>query len=825
MTSQSVHATGDPGNSTGDQPHLPPPSTLPAQPAQPVQGTSLKDLEPARWIHACLSGALAYGLTVVGALLALLLMILGAVLSPQDIQGSVEGFTGASAAEFGSLFLFIAVPFQLAGMGLFGTLQGEMSVNILGAAVTVGGSGWFVPLALTGITVLTLAFVARRAARKQPTTTAQAWALSAASGAALAVVALLLGILFAVRLEEEGTSITLSSVSWSLFLGSLVIGTLASRVGRSMGARRNGPLAVTAARRTVAGVSAAFRVVGLHYLTYTLIGGSVLLIGTFVFGGAVAGFAALSWLPNLAGWMYGIGHLSVVRQVSTIGSDNVSTFDWPMWATLLSLLLTIALAAAASVAWALARRNAAGWASWLVLPAVFLTCGLAITLLSTGSFEVQGGIFAASGSIALAPWTLLILALWGGTIEASSRFVAPWLVPYVPAKVRRFVAGPRDTNRIAVAQDPHTGALPASAQTTIPLDAQDEDQAAEPKPLSPQAKKKLKIGAVVAGVVVVLGIGAAVTYNVLATSTYGPQAQVEKYLQALQDGDASTAVEIVDPNVPSAERLLLSDEIYGAAENRITAYEIRDVEQEGDTAIVTAEITQDSQTTPLTFTLEKGDSTAVIFHEWRVAHGSSWTLPVQVPTGFTNIAVNGVDVEIPAQQAQQAPGTFAFAVLPGTYVITPPEGTRYVTLGEAQTVTVSADPTVFPGEGAIFEPSMTGALTEDAIAQVQAHLAGCMAAKESEPAGCPNSAFTFGDEEDYRNFIWTMTEEPTFEVTESWNGLLLTSDGGVMTVTYEQNTNWLGDEPEWEKQEEQMPLYFSAPVQIEGDKLTVVFEE
>lgn len=790
----------------------------------PTHG-SVRGIAPNRWLTASLAALIAYGLAVAGAVLTLLLVALGLVLSAQDVQGSLDEFAGVETpSNVNGLLVLLALPFQLAGMALMGRLEGSFGVDLFGTQMVLDGAGWVAPLAVTAVPVLTLWFLGRRTARAQPNTTGvQAWILSGVSGLALAVAAMLFGLLFSVRIAESGITVTLTSASWSLLAGALVIGTLASRIGRHSGSRNTREaVREPAMHSTIAGILAALRVFFLHYLAYTLVGGLALFIFASIRGGAAAAFSAPLWLPTLTGWLYGVGHLSSIRQSTSVGSDSLSVLDLPWWASLLLIVLALAGVFAASVTWAAARnaRNPReGWAAWIILPVVFLAGGLTVTLLTSAIVDVRGGILSVSGTIALAPWTPLIMGLWGAAIEASARFVAPLVVPRLPTKIHRRLAG-----KSAGARAFETGSVADHAGQAAD-DAPMLDT--EHTPLSDQAKKRLQIGAVSAGAVVILAVAATVVINTLATTTYGPQAHVEKYLDALQAGNATAAVALHDPNVTSGERLLLDDRIFRAAQNRITDHEIRDVEFSGETATVTAEVTQDAKTVPLTFTLEKAERTGLFFHNWTVTDGTSWTLPIQVPEGVDMVTVNGVDVELSQQPGQQAPGAFSLPVLPGDYVLTPPEGTKYVTLGEDQTITVSADPASDVGEGALFQRSMTGAVTEDAVAQAREYLQTCAASTEAAPEGCPNRAFTFGDDEDYRNFSWSITQEPEFEVSENWDGsLALYATEGEMTATYERNTQWQDDEPaEWEPEEDTASLYFSAAVQIDGDQLTLSFED
>ncbi|GAA1343125.1 hypothetical protein [Arthrobacter roseus] len=812
--------------------HPPIPENPPETGTAPPSRTLLSGIGSARWLAAGLSAAVAYGATLVGAVITLVLVFIGTLLtSNSGMDSTVQEYSGIDPAEIAGGFLFIiGIPFQLTGMAFMGAFGAELGTNFFGAPLELGGMLWVLPLFLTGLAVAALWWLGRRTERKQPTTPAQAWILSGTTGLALALIAMLLGLVFTIRSGDAEMAVSINSVSVSLFFGALAIGTLASRAGRA--AARGFVLA-----RKYPSVMSALKVFGLHFLAYTVVAGVIVFIAAIVKGGALAAFSAPLWLPTAATWVYGVGHFTTLGASTSAASDSMNVFDLPWWATLLLVLFTLALAVLASVVWALVRNNDPAalrrGTSWVVLPTVFLIGGLTMSVASAAVFDVSGGIFALSGTMALAPWTFLIMGLWGGAIEASSRFVAPVLIPLVPARVWAWlthqVSQPTTVpgTHIAGAGGPAAAAVASDGAPSSAPTGDGAGQVTEPQPMSAQAKKRLRMGAIIAGAVVVLSVGATVAYNVVSTNVFGPQAQVEKYLDSLRDGDAATAVDILDPNVTSEERVLLTNQIFSAAENRISGYEIRDVETTDDGAVITADLTQDSKTTPITFVLEKGDRTAVVFNEWRVVSGGTWLLPIQLPEGANAIKVNGVDVELPSMEGQQAPGAI-LPVLPGSYVITPPEGTKYVTLGEAKTVNVAVDPASNDLMGAQFEISLTDAVQKDAVAQAKAYLEKCLASKEAEPESCPNNMYTSGDAEDYRNISWSVETEPTYEVSDGYQGesVRLSASDGEATVTYERNTEWDDDEPAvWEKNEDSQGLYFSGEVLIEKDKLSVTFTD
>ncbi|MFD1214952.1 hypothetical protein ACFQ36_23270, partial [Arthrobacter sp. GCM10027362] len=184
------------------------------------------------------AGAAAYGIAVLGAAAVLVLAVAGSALaaSGTGLTDLAEDYAGIDPAE-GGVWAAVCLPFLLAGMGLMGTLGATANSSFLGASLTMGGSLWFMPLLVTALATGALWRSGLRAERKRPLGRAgQRWLLSAVSGLALAVVAVLCGLVFSVRASAGGADLSVYSVSAGLFFGALVLGTLGSLAGRSQAA-------------------------------------------------------------------------------------------------------------------------------------------------------------------------------------------------------------------------------------------------------------------------------------------------------------------------------------------------------------------------------------------------------------------------------------------------------------------------------------------------------------------------------------------------------------------------------------------------------------
>ncbi|WP_158247659.1 hypothetical protein, partial [Actinomyces qiguomingii] len=173
---------------------------------------------------------------------------------------------------------------------------------------------------------------------------------------------------------------------------------------------------------------------------------------------------------------------------------------------------------------------------------------------------------------------------------------------------------------------------------TVPTSAASAGAAApplpEPKPMSQASRRRVKlVVGVLLACLVVVGIGA-VAVHVL-NSRRGPEQVVESYLSLIADGRASEANAMVDPGVPNAQRLLLTDEVLGAATSRIEVVEVTQDAQNtspngadivsgregmdgGERLTVTATLSLDGQRFPISVPVKAGGKEFGLLNTWEL---------------------------------------------------------------------------------------------------------------------------------------------------------------------------------------------------------------
>lgn len=98
-------------------------------------------------------------------------------------------------------------------------------------------------------------------------------------------------------------------------------------------------------------------------------------------------------------------------------------------------------------------------------------------------------------------------------------------------------------------------------------------------------RKRRPYGMIIAFTVVIALIGVGVAGLVVARSMRTPEAQVRRYLGLLSSGQASAASRMVDPGIPSEQRVFLTDEVLGATPNRLIVKEIVDMDEDSSSSL------------------------------------------------------------------------------------------------------------------------------------------------------------------------------------------------------------------------------------------------
>lgn len=735
-----------------------------------------------------------------GVLLAGLLVGLGGEgISLSSIPVSLEDFVGAGQ--------FMLLAFTLLGVVLGGELRASFSGEAGWYSASGDGAIWVFPLLLTVGALVAVLWWSIRQERRAPLTGIGARAIvSAATGLATGLVALVISLVFALRADESGVRIAITSAGVREVLAATILVGLAVFVGRTAASlARDAARWTTAVRVLFAALPAAVRE-GLSYAAaaaavFGLIGVIITITQLWDGIGPNAIVVAVLGVLNIAPVLVALGHLGGIESFASFGShgesNTLTVFDiGTPWIWLL-VVVAVLLAVVAAI-WIGARRARSAQIDWSIawrFPVVVLVGWILLGLFffgASGALGGDAGFFSGGGAagVALSLWTPVVLFIWAAAIELGAQLL-PTLTYRISPALLGVIAGRATAERwlsgvpvapVPQAAQPQTwsgvppvgqpGADAAASNVSIaasPQPGAPVAAVAEPRPLSPQTKKALLWSGIGAGALVLVVVAGAVAVGIL-NGARSAQSVAETYLQHIADGDAEAASALVDPNVATAERELLTDDVLGAATERISDIRVAEPVPAGEgTATVAVSFKLDGITYDSVLGARTGDPEWLVLDTWEL------TTPLTIDTviGLTgpgDVSIGGV-------------------VLPVTdeYGYSEAQVVMYPAVYEAAAVDADLfeldDPRVLVApDGATYRELAfvaTDALVAEVQAQSDALIDACAAQKVAQPEDCPLSAWIYSAEGD---ITWTVETYPTVEISSDGSGFR--AEGGAATVSY-----------------------------------------
>ncbi|MBT2513761.1 hypothetical protein [Arthrobacter sp. ISL-30] len=395
-------------------------------------------------------------------------MLLPAAAIPETSLGQGWSILGQFAAQL--------IP--LAHLGVLSTTS-EGSVPFLGQ-VRIEASASAVPLVLLAICLAAAWFSGRIAeGRVSSVTSAQVWAQSIIAGGVFSVLTTSVAAVASVNFPAIG-GLRVEPVSaaglWPLIVAFVAV-TGMSWLGRRSSTHVKGPGPKEVqdpgsgwSKRFTEGLLPA---VGAHVVVFFLIA----VPTAWIVAGAKLGWAgALSaplWVVNVAGYLFVDGHLGglhgIARTSQLWGASGTSSSDGyfygvagtmadvglPTWAAWLLVLLSLVSVAVSSAVLLFHRGHvpAAGLIAWLPVPLAFAALGLVATVLLGAGLQIDmAGMFTADYSFGAASWFVAVMAFWGVLVEAGSRYLAPFVLPYLPVRFRAALSERGGGGRTAMKQ-------------------------------------------------------------------------------------------------------------------------------------------------------------------------------------------------------------------------------------------------------------------------------------------------------------------------------------------------------------------------------------
>lgn len=366
----------------------------------------------------------------------------------------------AQQLELSGVAAFLTLPFQIAGVWLFGrfgftmTAQDE-SMHLLGL--------WAPNLLALLLAGLIAVVVGRFWAQRDPRTRLVALpltaklALSAAVSLVMALLTLLVTLALAFRQTTEmpftgEVRMVGSAAGASLFFGAfcfyLLIGLLlsASRKFYSKGRGRIESVLPSAYRvpRVLAihGILLVIPVL-IFTLIWLAVQGSFTAVLSFPFWASTAAVIAFVLLTSGALRAEG-GLVHLANNGPGQNTLYLWTTDLQWWQVLLAVLLGVLGLVAAALLWSLRRDSRpealANPLSWVTLPLIYAAVGVVLTFFGQIQVGFSAGWFGFStATFGPAWWTFAILLIIGLVIEALARYAAPAVTAKLPPSLVGFI--------------------------------------------------------------------------------------------------------------------------------------------------------------------------------------------------------------------------------------------------------------------------------------------------------------------------------------------------------------------------------------------------
>lgn len=303
---------------------------------------------------------------------------------------------------------------------------------------------------------------------------------------------------------------------------------------------------------------------------------------------------------------------------------------------------------------------------------------------------------------------------------------------------------------------------------------------------------------IIAVVAVIVVVATAVVGRGFANRADDPTPMVERYIQALQDGDYSKAASMERGDLTDAQKTLLSapaqDSAY--AMSQIT---MASAGADGDTRSYDVSYSFAGKTQKSTIVVTKDANGA-----WRFTSSLMSALYVTVPSGLADgVTVNGLDLaagnatgsaDASSSLCRSSCDVFRFAVYPGRYAVSVDSDTAFFTLGVAadsdDDITIASSATNEYNNAAIYDAQPTADLKSKITSQLATAYRSCISSANAgeEPEGaCGVYWSDLHSDAQYSNWRYTQTSAPSLD--GDYDGITLTDpqDGADISGTFSAN--------------------------------------
>lgn len=329
----------------------------------------------------------------------------------------------------------------------------------------------------------------------------------------------------------------------------------------------------------------------------------------------------------------------------------------------------------------------------------------------------------------------------------------------------------------------------------------------EGRPLDPKTKKTILIGCIVAGVLIVLGI----VYGVLNSTVFSAKSMAESYVSAIASGDYDKANDIADPQVGKNQRKLLSNSVAKTDNATISNAHVNGVKSGNGTTTASISYSLNGETVDEELTMRKSGNKFLIFPNWQITTPLIKSINVSVPSSVESLTVNKVAVT--AKNAEKTDsGEWQLRVYPGTYNISV-TSTDYI-VSETVVFRTNED----SDSPTTLKVTTTSKFKDALSTAVNNALDKCAESTDYAPENCP-FGFRVWDEDNYRNFAWSISIYPKIDEVDLDYGAFDTKTGKAK-CTYE-----VKDGDSWDPDDDSTTFNASGSFAIKDGKVTVTLDD
>lgn len=499
--------------------------------------------------------------------------------------------------------------------------------------------------------------------------------------------------------------------------------------------------------------------------------------------------------------------------LSLFNVASVTQYAWALWICFVLFIIATIYIALRETARNMYDPYYAKWENTWKAPVAVMVFWLVAEFLCT---NFLAGYSSNTVSTMVPMWYFIVAGVWAFLVEVIAMTFGPTLVASTPGLWKILVGGtvqqtPQNVVDYVKACDPHFGQpkaarTAASAQTT--QTAQYNAQYANPSaPATSPAAQTAPTQAMPAVPMPTTPIPApAASVPPVPQSTASvppmPQSPADIPMPAVPQGEGKP----LDPK--TKKTILIGCIVAGAL---IVLGIVYGVKSGNGTTTASISYSLNGETVDEELTMHKSGNKFLIFPNWQITTPLIKSINVSVPSSVESLTVNKVAVT--AKNAEKTDsGEWQLRVYPGTYNISV-TSTDYI-VSETVVFRTNED----SDSPTTLKVTTTSKFKDALSTAVNNALDKCAESTDYAPENCP-FGFRVWDEDNYRNFAWSISIYPKIDEVDLDYGAFDTKTGKAK-CTYE-----VKDGDSWDPDDDSTTFNASGSFAIKDGKVTVTLDD